>query len=102
MIRRPPRSTLFPYTTLFRSLFAGLVLAGVDHWTVSSVSPRLAELPGISDAVRARLQDAGWTDGFRLAPAPAAGGAYPPRITPGQGPAARPTRAPRTPPGEIR
>src|SRR5258707_11902209 len=23
MIRRPPRSTLFPYTTLFRSLFAG-------------------------------------------------------------------------------
>src|SRR3712207_8634728 len=27
MIRRPPRSTLFPYTTLFRS---GLV-AGLDH-----------------------------------------------------------------------
>src|SRR2546422_6835410 len=24
MIRRPPRSTLFPYTTLFRSLFAKL------------------------------------------------------------------------------
>src|SRR2546429_6602453 len=24
MIRRPPRSTLFPYTTLFRSLEAGL------------------------------------------------------------------------------
>src|SRR2546425_9321581 len=23
MIRRPPRSTLFPYTTLFRSLLAG-------------------------------------------------------------------------------
>ena len=23
MIRRPPRSTLFPYTTLFRSLVAG-------------------------------------------------------------------------------
>src|SRR2546429_6655972 len=23
MIRRPPRSTLFPYTTLFRSLFIG-------------------------------------------------------------------------------
>src|SRR5258705_5015564 len=30
MIRRPPRSTLFPYTTLFRSTgFAGLVLLGV-------------------------------------------------------------------------
>src|SRR5256885_12630449 len=25
MIRRPPRSTLFPYTTLFRSLLAALV-----------------------------------------------------------------------------
>src|SRR2546428_6453621 len=29
MIRRPPRSTLFPYTTLFRSLF-GAVLASGD------------------------------------------------------------------------
>src|SRR2546430_15359529 len=29
MIRRPPRSTLFPYTTLFRSLFA--VRAGAFH-----------------------------------------------------------------------
>src|SRR3712207_9351298 len=27
MIRRPPRSTLFPYTTLFRSSMLGLVLA---------------------------------------------------------------------------
>src|SRR3712207_9473238 len=27
MIRRPPRSTLFPYTTLFRSL----------HWAINSV-----------------------------------------------------------------
>src|SRR2546426_12042255 len=26
MIRRPPRSTLFPYTTLFRSLPAGLLV----------------------------------------------------------------------------
>src|SRR5687768_17731457 len=29
MIRRPPRSTLFPYTTLFRSVHSGFVLAGV-------------------------------------------------------------------------
>src|SRR5712691_10215802 len=29
MIRRPPRSTLFPYTTLFRSLVAGLLIGGV-------------------------------------------------------------------------
>src|SRR2546422_1130307 len=34
MIRRPPRSTLFPYTTLFRSAFgeAGVLLVSVgDH-----------------------------------------------------------------------
>src|SRR3712207_7982249 len=32
MIRRPPRSTLFPYTTLFRSLLPRLVLAHrVEH-----------------------------------------------------------------------
>src|SRR3712207_7725323 len=29
MIRRPPRSTLFPYTTLFRSLALVLVAGGV-------------------------------------------------------------------------
>src|SRR2546430_11749400 len=28
MIRRPPRSTLFPYTTLFRSVFALADVAG--------------------------------------------------------------------------
>src|SRR2546423_12762509 len=33
MIRRPPRSTLFPYTTLFRSqeTFAGSILIADDH-----------------------------------------------------------------------
>src|SRR2546427_4671824 len=31
MIRRPPRSTLFPYTTLFRSAFASGGSAGYDH-----------------------------------------------------------------------
>src|SRR2546430_12723756 len=30
MIRRPPRSTLFPYTTLFRSAFAGRPGSGAD------------------------------------------------------------------------
>src|SRR3989449_8534210 len=30
MIRRPPRSTLFPYTTLFRSVSAGQVLAEIE------------------------------------------------------------------------
>src|SRR5256885_11335727 len=32
MIRRPPRSTLFPYTTLFRSEFTGgITEAGVEN-----------------------------------------------------------------------
>src|SRR2546422_8088193 len=31
MIRRPPRSTLFPYTTLFRSRSRGLVLRVADR-----------------------------------------------------------------------
>src|SRR5256885_4386050 len=30
MIRRPPRSTLFPYTTLFRSHLVGLGVEGRD------------------------------------------------------------------------
>src|SRR5258708_28612303 len=30
MIRRPPRSTLFPYTTLFRSLTTGLILLRIE------------------------------------------------------------------------
>src|SRR3712207_7894434 len=39
MIRRPPRSTLFPYTTLFRSLLAA---AGrVDHVAVMREDQRL-------------------------------------------------------------
>src|SRR5690348_18045445 len=29
MIRRPPRSTLFPYTTLFRSLFTAFTGIGI-------------------------------------------------------------------------
>src|SRR5258707_5918515 len=31
MIRRPPRSTLFPYTTLFRSRYSHAFGALVDH-----------------------------------------------------------------------
>src|SRR3712207_7461122 len=31
MIRRPPRSTLFPYTTLFRSLQPVVLLVAANH-----------------------------------------------------------------------
>src|SRR2546421_1362129 len=43
MIRRPPRSTLFPYTTLFRSERA---LAGGPHVGRDGVAGRAAERPG--------------------------------------------------------
>src|SRR2546425_11909237 len=34
MIRRPPRSTLFPYTTLFRSVFIPFILTQLPHGAV--------------------------------------------------------------------
>src|SRR2546421_2054212 len=39
MIRRPPRSTLFPYTTLFRSLAAGVVLRIVEVVWIDIAEP---------------------------------------------------------------
>src|SRR2546427_1823054 len=48
MIRRPPRSTLFPYTTLFRSV-SGLVTSPQDHqvrWPCSSRRSRSLESRG--------------------------------------------------------
>src|SRR2546426_10353925 len=41
MIRRPPRSTLFPYTTLFRSLLLGV------HWSrIDDVLHQAGDLSG--------------------------------------------------------
>src|SRR5256885_17086784 len=61
MIRRPPRSTLFPYTTLFRSLDIDL-----EHLVelVEEVDERGAQvgLQRVEDALREHLQ------GFRLGP----------------------------------
>src|SRR3712207_7960215 len=42
MIRRPPRSTLFPYTTLFRSAGSGVL----EHALTARVVGRLAQVPG--------------------------------------------------------
>src|SRR5260221_2018854 len=47
MIRRPPRSTLFPYTTLFRSLDAAILHA---HAPDAIVAPE-------ADAIRGRRED---------------------------------------------
>src|SRR3712207_8637243 len=38
MIRRPPRSTLFPYTTLFRSFLYFRLAASKDGWRVRQTS----------------------------------------------------------------
>src|SRR3712207_7817827 len=42
MIRRPPRSTLFPYTTLFRSEDGGLVLAALFLGDLAGMEHRVA------------------------------------------------------------
>src|SRR5256885_10682617 len=55
MIRRPPRSTLFPYTTLFRSLSYelgnGVRLVNQSQYSRSSVQ-RYTGIPGEGDADR--------------------------------------------------
>src|SRR3712207_8412621 len=38
MIRRPPRSTLFPYTALFRSRYARMLLAAEEHRCVRAIA----------------------------------------------------------------
>src|SRR5256885_8525695 len=50
MIRRPPRSTLFPYTTLFRSLTDHRVAAG---WAVQPLQD--ADQPAAGDRKSTRL-----------------------------------------------
>src|SRR2546429_8017777 len=52
MIRRPPRSTLFPYTTLFRSPLLAPLLAGHDMGLVSEAGMPAVADPG-SSIVRA-------------------------------------------------
>src|SRR3712207_9346290 len=51
MIRRPPRSTLFPYTTLFRSLFSLRAAPVVDPVVATSVAQRGGSVPPPSAAM---------------------------------------------------
>src|SRR2546429_1672064 len=44
MIRRPPRSTLFPYTTLFRSLLVKEQQLGAEHPDTARIVHNLALL----------------------------------------------------------
>src|SRR2546429_3434523 len=51
MIRRPPRSTLFPYTTLFRSrLRDGLARAGLLHQLAKLVDTTIVSVPHAFEA----------------------------------------------------
>src|SRR2546425_7911492 len=52
MIRRPPRSTLFPYTTLFRSIDGTPIATVADYFTAVN-----SKTPGVSvtlDVLRVR------------------------------------------------
>src|SRR3712207_7092517 len=63
MIRRPPRSTLFPYTTLFRS--AGAQLVGHHRGEVGALD-RVRE--DVLAVARAELQAAEQLDQLRVEP----------------------------------
>src|SRR5256886_6124101 len=103
MIRRPPRSTLFPYTTLFRSLDDRVrtkrfyFQPGERGYRVELVH----EVEGWLD--QSRVQVPTWRGG-RAAPLPAAGAppyAPPPPADPPPprgAPRGRPPRLPRPPP----
>src|SRR5258705_9159719 len=52
MIRRPPRSTLFPYTTLFRSVVADLRCAGSQPRVLRGDAMRQGGFPARSRTFR--------------------------------------------------
>src|SRR5256885_5149036 len=58
MIRRPPRSTLFPYTTLFRSITARTTLNRITGLRIEALAdPRLPRGgPGRSEEHTSELQ----------------------------------------------
>src|SRR3712207_8619201 len=55
MIRRPPRSTLFPYTTLFRSLYS---------WVSTAWTPNIGEQTHAMPFTRHTMQS--WRAALRL------------------------------------
>src|SRR5438034_5441172 len=58
MLRRPPRSTLFPYTTLFRSTFAERYFPGQSslgkrfHFIDGAAQPTWWTIVGVVDDIR--------------------------------------------------
>src|SRR5438874_9267821 len=69
MIRRPPRSTLFPYTTLFRSVLLPVQLALLEWYRKSELSSDRAGLLACQDptaSMRMFLKMAGDRKSTRL------------------------------------
>src|ERR1039458_8858775 len=65
MIRRPPRSTLFPYTTLFRSndtLLTGRTCSRTDQWIMEL--PSLQPLPATRYEMRTIKQVTAMKNGY--------------------------------------
>src|SRR3712207_3206348 len=61
MIRRPPRSTLFPYTTLFRSGSARIqTVDRDDEPLVARVLEAVERRTGVPVVVNTSLNTAGW------------------------------------------
>ncbi|TMI71448.1 MAG: DUF4332 domain-containing protein [Bacillati bacterium ANGP1] len=69
-------------TLLGSGAFVLLVLTGIDHWTVSSTTPALRDLPGVTNGVISRLRAAGWESVFRVARSPVAELAYRANLSP--------------------
>src|SRR3712207_7825345 len=72
MIRRPPRSTLFPYTTLFRSAVVALgvgagVLAGCSGGTAAAdgALPACSSLDGETVSLVVPYEPGGGYDSYR-------------------------------------
>src|SRR5258707_9426077 len=62
MIRRPPRSTLFPYTTLFRSKIEQLIAKEL----LSELAKDLTRIPVVSvEAVAPESGSFNWRDHFK-------------------------------------
>src|SRR5438445_762415 len=83
MIRRPPRSTLFPYTTLFRSQSG---IPGIPERRVRPEAPAQEERPNVARPDRARTEP------------PAVVAPERPRAEPRRPAESRPQSAPPAPP----
>src|SRR3712207_7161928 len=60
MIRRPPRSTLFPYTTLFRSSKNGAVAALICSMAATMSGYQAARLWGVETTTSLRTTSGCW------------------------------------------